>query len=43
MQKELINNIKSFLSDYDKKEEMDNNDNVDFLEDAIELLNEVIK
>lgn len=38
--KELINKIDEFLNDYDSLEEFDYDDNINFLSDAVDLLNE---
>lgn len=38
--KELIIKIDEFLSDYDSLEEFDYEDNINFLSDAVDLLNE---
>lgn len=38
--KELIIKINEFLSDYDSLEEFDYEDNINFLSDAVDLLNE---
>lgn len=39
MKKEkLIKDIEDFLEDYEQKEELTNEDNINFLSDAIELL-----
>ena len=38
--KELINKIDEFLNDYDSLEEFDYVDNINFLSDAVDLLNE---
>lgn len=38
--KELIRKIDEFLSDYDSLEEFDYEDNINFLSDAVDLLNE---
>ena len=42
MDNKTIKQIKKLLSDYEKKEEMSNEDNINYLSDAIQLLNEVI-
>lgn len=38
--KELIDKIDEFLNDYDSLEEFDYDDNINFLSDAVDLLNE---
>lgn len=38
--KELIEKIDEFLNDYDSLEEFDYEDNINFLSDAVDLLNE---
>ena len=38
--KELIRKIDEFVSDYDSLEEFDYEDNINFLSDAVDLLNE---
>ena len=37
---ELIEKINEFLNDYDSLEEFDYEDNINFLSDAVDLLNE---
>lgn len=41
--KELIEKIDEFLNDYDSLEEFDCEDNINFLSDAVDLLNEAKK